>query len=126
MLFSVLDDPRLRVGGLAIAHAASYLVAASAGLVLLRRRAGDFDAGPLGETLIKTIPAAALGGAAAWATARLVESAFGVDTLVTQLLQVLVAMTTGLAAYLGVAKLWGLEELQWMRSVILRRGPEAR
>lgn len=118
VLFSVLDDPGLRVAGLAIAHAASYVVATTAGFVMLQRRTRGFDARPLVVTLAKCAPAAAAAGAGAWTAARVAESVLGTDAVITQSLQVLLSVGAGLLIYAAAARVMGLEEFRWLRSVL--------
>jgi peptidoglycan biosynthesis protein MviN/MurJ (putative lipid II flippase) len=118
--FSVLDEPRLRVAGLAIAHVASYALVTVAGFVILRRRIAGFDARPLAVTLAKSASAAVAAGAAAWSAAGIAEDALGTEAATSQLLQVVLSVGAGVLFYAVVTRVLGAEELSWLRSALAR------
>ena len=121
LLFSVLHDPRLRVAGLAIAHAASYVIATIAGFVILRRKARGFDTRSLVVTIAKTATAAVAAGGSAWTAARVAGSILGTDAVSTQLLQVALSVGAGVLVYAAAARAMGMEELHWLRSALAQR-----
>jgi putative peptidoglycan lipid II flippase len=120
-LFTLLSDPVDRVAGLALGHAASYLVAFAVGLVLLRRAAGSLGERAIATTVAKAGIAAAGTGAAAWGVARAAERALGSASLAAQAAQILGAVVAGLIVYVVLASFLRLKELEWIKGLIPRR-----
>lgn len=118
-LFSMFDDPVMKVAGLAVGHSASYLFAFIVGIVLLRRRVGGGVSAGLASTMLRVIPASGLTGLAAWFTASL----FGAtdEGLVVQIVRVTVATAVGLLIYVAALSLVRSEELRWWKQIIVRR-----
>ena len=69
------------VPGLALGHAASYVFATGAGLVLLRAKLGSLDGARIGGTLARALVAAAATAISAWLIATGVDAAFDTLTL---------------------------------------------
>lgn len=120
-LFNALEEPRLRIAGLAVAHAGSYLAVAAAGIAVLRRRVGGLSMRPL----LATFARAAVGALAAGAAARAVADASGAvlstSSLSGQVPQILLAVGAGLLTYAAAAKVFRLEELGWVTDLVTRR-----
>ncbi|HVE75866.1 MAG TPA: murein biosynthesis integral membrane protein MurJ [Actinomycetota bacterium] len=121
VLFAVFDDPGMKIAGLAIGHALSYVFASVTALIILSRVAGRLVAEKLGSRLVKMVGAAAATGAVAWAVARQVEQSFGTSSVGLQLAQVAGAAGAGLVVYVLLAKLLHLEEMQWIAKIATRR-----
>jgi putative peptidoglycan lipid II flippase len=110
------------VPGLALGHAASYLFATVVCLYLLRRRLGSIDGTRILGTVIRVIPASLLAvGAALLAyegTRRAVGSPNGLFAL---LLEVGVAVVTGLLVFVLAALIFGIQEADEVKNAVLRR-----
>lgn len=118
LLFFILDTPERRLTGLALGHAASYLVVSAIGFVILFRRAGGLRLSPFVITVTKAGAAAVATGAASWGVARLVERSLGHETLAVQALQILGATGVGLLLYALLAWLLRMEEIRWFLRAI--------
>jgi putative peptidoglycan lipid II flippase len=118
-LFVLLSEARQKVAGLAVGHAASYLFAAAALLVILRRRLGGLDVGPLARTVAKCALAAAATGAGAALVAKLLAPVANAG-LWGQVLQILGAVAVGLLIYAGAARALRVEELAWIKGLLRR------
>lgn len=113
--------PLLGVKGLALGHATAYTFAAVVSAIILRRRLGGLDGRALARGLGKVGAGAVLTAAAAWAAARGAASAFGVDTLAQQTLQVGAGVLAGLIMFLVAAMLFRMEEFGLVKRSLLRR-----
>lgn len=120
-LFILLSDPVERVAGLAIGHAASYVVAFAGGLVLLRRAAGSLGGRTIARTMAKAGLAATATGFAAWWVARAGGRALGTASLTAQATQILGAVLAGLIVYVALASILRLKELEWIKGLLPRR-----
>ncbi|MBW3588052.1 MAG: murein biosynthesis integral membrane protein MurJ [Actinobacteria bacterium] len=120
-LFSYFDDPVMKVTGVALAHAGSYLIASILGFRVIMRRSGSPPTRDFTSTLWKVGIGSAATAATAWGLARVAESAFGTETLMFQILQILLAVGGGLLIYFGIAKLLHLEELSWISRIVRGR-----
>jgi putative peptidoglycan lipid II flippase len=105
-LFAALDVP-----GLALAHAISYIFAALLGGVVLRRQLGGLDGARIAQSTTRIIVAATASGFGAWMVARALAGAVG-GSLGGQLLQVGLAVATGIAIYAGLAAAMHLDEFR--------------
>ena len=114
--FFVLD---LGIPGLALGHATSYVVGTVVLLVVARRRLGGLDGARIGATLAKVIPLSVLAGLAAWA----VTLPFPTDgaALGTWLVEVSLAVATGLLVFLAGALIVGLREVDEVKNAVRRR-----
>lgn len=114
VLAIVLD---LGVQGMALAHAASYLVGSGALLVLLRRRIGRLEGGRIVDTLVRTTMAAALTGVAAWATGRVLAH-------LAAPIQVAAAVAVGVLVFALDASIVRIGEVREVTAALRRRwGP---
>ena len=111
----------LGVQGLALGHAASYVVGSLALVVLMRRRLGGLDGRRVLEGIARTIAAGAATAGASWLVARVLADAFGTATLGTQTIQVLGAVVAGLVVFLTAATLLRIEEVAMVRRQLLAR-----
>ncbi|MGH7426048.1 MAG: murein biosynthesis integral membrane protein MurJ, partial [Candidatus Methylomirabilales bacterium] len=120
-LFLSLADPRLKVAGLALGHAASYAFVSVTAFLILRRRLGGVPVAPLRRTLARCGLAAAVTGGASWAIARVAGRALDTDLLLAQGLQLALAACGGGLVYLAAVKVLRVEELAWIRTLLGRR-----
>jgi putative peptidoglycan lipid II flippase len=113
-----------KVPGLALAHTSCYVVGATLAAVLLRRRIGGLEGRRTAIALAKVLGASAV---AAGAMAVVVELLGGEGGGASQaLVQLLVGGAAGLAVFLVVARLVGVEELDALRRLIPGRARVAR
>ena len=120
-LFFSLEDPRMRIAGLAIGHVASYLVAASIGMVALSRRTSRHIVDGLPSTVARVALASTATGGAAFVVSRAIEAQIGGGSLAAEGVIVTGAAVAGLLIYAAMAKLLRLEEMRWIAGLILRR-----
>jgi putative peptidoglycan lipid II flippase len=113
--------PALGVRGLALGLALAYTFAATAALVILRRRLGGLEGRDLGRGLARVLAASALTGAAAWGGARLISQTLGADTLIEQIVQVGAGVLGGLIIFLGAALLFRMEEFELVKRTVMGR-----
>lgn len=119
-LFALLPG-QWKVVGLALGHASAYTLGAIVFAARLRRRVGGLGGAETRGALLR-IAAAALGmGAVAWAVASGVRAGIGTGNAAAQGLQVGAATIAGAAAYLGLAKLAGVRELDFVKNLLRRR-----
>lgn len=120
-IFFSAGSTEMRVAGLALGHAASYLVAAGVGLGLLRSRAGVTLRGPLMQTLSKALAGSLFVGVAARLVASGIESQLDTTKLQNQLLQILLSVGVGLLIYWAISRILRMEEVGWVKAVVSRR-----
>ena len=118
-LFVLLPD-QWKVAGLALGHAAAYTFGAVLFALRLRARAGGLGGGDTAGALVRIAAAAAGMGAISWAVAAAAGARLGVDTLAGQAAQVAAATGAGFAAYLALARLLGVRELEMVKSLLPR------
>lgn len=111
----------LGIGGLALGHAASYLIGGFVLGVFLRRRIGHLDGRRIGGTVARVLPAAVLSAGAAGGAIALMAEVVGVSTAPERLLQVCVAVFAGLLTFVGVALIFRLQEVDDLKEIIRRR-----
>ena len=109
------------VPGLALGHAASYVVATAAGLVLLRSKLGSLDGRRVGRTIGRAVPAAAASALAAWLVAVGVAEVGDTNLVLWRLVQVGLAVATGVGTYLAAALMSGIEEVDEVVGAVRRR-----
>jgi putative peptidoglycan lipid II flippase len=109
------------VPGLALGHAASYLFATAAGLVLIRRRLGSLDARRIGRTLVRAVPAAIVTAVVAWLVAAGIDAVGDTDLVVWRVVQVTAAVVAGVLVYVVGALMLGLEEVDEVMGALRRR-----
>jgi putative peptidoglycan lipid II flippase len=113
--------PTLGVRGLALGHSIAYGFAAVTAGAVLRRRLGGLEGRRLAAGLGRILMAAALTGAAAWGSARLMSEAVGADTLGGQIAQVGAGVVGGLIIFIGAALLFRIEEFELVRRTVAGR-----
>lgn len=107
------------IPGLALGHATSYVVATVVCSVILRRRLGGLDGRRILRTAIKALPAAVLAGALAFTAT--IPFPDGNTGLWSQLAEVLVGVSVGVLVFALCALIFGIEEVDEVRSAVLRR-----
>jgi putative peptidoglycan lipid II flippase len=100
------------VPGLALAFALSYIAAAIYGGFVLRRQLQGIDGKRLASSHVRIGVASVATGVVSWATARALESAVDTARFSGQLIQVLLAISAGLAVYVGLSWAMRLEEFR--------------
>jgi putative peptidoglycan lipid II flippase len=111
----------LGVRGLALGHATSYVFASIVSFVLLRRRLGGLELRSIGANLGRTLLAAGLTAAGAWATATAFAAWIGTETVMAQAFQVVAAVGVGLAVFLAAALIFRIEEVDTVRQQLSSR-----
>lgn len=119
-LFFTLEDPRLRVAGLAVGHATSYLVASVIGLIAVTRRTAPHVLSGYGSALVRITIASAFTASGAFGVSRVLASAFDAG-LVSDVATVTVSTVVGLLIYGAASKALRLEEMGWIANLVLRR-----
>lgn len=112
----------LGVEGLAAGHALSYVFGATALGISLNRRVAAIRGQEIVASVVR-IAVAALGmGVVVWMAWRVVAALVGAG-LLGQVLEVAVPAAVGAVAYLLLAALLGVRELEMIRGLIARRAP---
>ena len=109
------------VQGLAMGHALAYVVAVTLLARALSRRIGGLDAARFWNSALRMAGAAAVMGLIVWASSAALEATLGLSTLVEQIAAVAIPVTLGAVAYLAMGRLFGVEELGYVRSLVARR-----
>ena len=110
----------LGVKGLALGHALSYVVGVLLQLRVLRARVGGIDGSRLLNSGLRIAAAAAIMGILVWMTFQglmLVSAGWPL----ADLLQVAIPVGVGVTSYLGAATLLKVEEVGYVRSLLVRR-----
>jgi putative peptidoglycan lipid II flippase len=118
VFFFVLD---LGVPGLALGHAVSYVFASIVLLVVVRARIGSLDGRRIVRSLGRVVVAGLATSAAAWLVARGIGEWLGTTTIGAQAIQVLTAVTVGLAVFLASAAALRIEEVTMVRRQVTAR-----
>lgn len=108
----------LGVPGLALGHAASYLAGAAGLLLLVRRRLGSIDGRRIAGTVVRASVAAIVCGAAAWAVAAALADVSWVARPSGRLLQVALAISAGMLAFLVASFMLKVAEVDDVRRMI--------
>ncbi len=110
------------VAGLALGHAASYLFATAVCLYLLRGRLGSIDGKRVLGTVLRVIPASLVAvGAAFLAYEGIRRAVAAPNGLFALVLEVGVAVVTGLLAFVLSALIFGIQEADEVKNAVLRR-----
>jgi putative peptidoglycan lipid II flippase len=109
------------VPGMALGHAASYMLGAIALAWLLRKRLGGLDGARILRTVGRTLPAAALSGLAAAGTAALVQRFGGAGGTGVLVAQVVLGVGVGVLVFAGAGLIFGIEEAGEVRHAIRAR-----
>ncbi len=112
---------RMQVPGLALGYSVSYAFGSIALLVLIRRRLGGLDGRRIVSTIARTLVASGATAAVAWLVARQIGDALGTATLGGQLAQVTGAVLAGLLAFVAMALILRIDEVQMMRRQLMAR-----
>jgi putative peptidoglycan lipid II flippase len=111
----------LRVEGLAAGHAVSYVFGAAVLTRVLAKRIGGIEGGRIARSAAR-IAAAGVGmGVCVWLVGTIVERVLGPLGLLGQVAAVLVPVGVGVVTYWGLATLLGVEELDFVRTLLGRR-----
>jgi putative peptidoglycan lipid II flippase len=111
----------LGLRGMALAHATSYLVGATALLVLLQRRLGRIDGPRIVRTVVKSAVAAAASAATALAVATVWMPASGERSVLVHGARVSSAIAAGVLVFLATALILRVGEVDELRRTVLRR-----
>ncbi|HEX6400692.1 MAG TPA: murein biosynthesis integral membrane protein MurJ [Actinomycetota bacterium] len=111
----------LGLGGMALAHATSYVVAAIASFLLLRRRLGALDERAVGRSTAKAIAAGAVSAAAAFGVVWLWRIPPDERSLLLHGARVGVAILAGMLVFAGAALILRVGEVDDLRRSLLRR-----
>lgn len=109
------------VKGLAAGHAIAYSVGAVLQGRALSRRVGGIDGREVARSAVRIATAGAGMGALVWLSARLVSLVVQEEEFVGAALMVAVPVGVGVLSYLGLAHLFRVRELDFVRGVLARR-----
>jgi putative peptidoglycan lipid II flippase len=109
------------VPGLALGHAASYVVATGTGIVLIRAKLGSIDGARVTHTIVRTLAASVATALAAWLVAAGVAAVVDTQPVAGRVVQVTFAVVTGAFIYLGAALMFGLQEVDEVVGAMRRR-----
>ncbi|MEA2461782.1 MAG: putative peptidoglycan lipid flippase [Actinomycetota bacterium] len=109
------------VKGLAAGQAIAYTVGIALQAKTLGRRSGGFDSKRIYATAARVMPAAAGMGAVTWLAREGIERTIGSDSLVQQVITLGVPTAVGVASYLALATLFKVEEMSFVKGLLLRR-----
>ena len=107
------------VGGLALGHAASYVVGSIALFAVVRRRLGGADDRRIGATLAKTLVATLVTAAAAAGAAASIGALIDVDRFVPRLIQVSLAVVIGMLVFLVCARIVAIQEVDEVKDALM-------
>jgi putative peptidoglycan lipid II flippase len=120
-IFNVLVFDSLRVEGLAAGLAGAYAIGAVVQWRALSRRIGGVDGARVARSSVRIAAAAAGMAGVVWATSRLMERGLEPSGLLEATLAVAVPVAVGAIAYLGLATLFHVEELAFVRNAVVGR-----
>ena len=109
------------VGGIVAGTGIGTTAAVIAQAIILRRELGGLELGRLFSTAARITVAAAALGAVSWVTWKLLDDALGRDTA-AQIASLGSGLAAGALAYLAVARLLRIAELDQIMRLVLRRG----
>jgi putative peptidoglycan lipid II flippase len=118
---ALVDDPQMRIAGLAAGHATSYVVASGLALRAISGKVGTSPTQGYFTALAKMTVASAITGAGAWLAARGAGTLVDNSSVTGLLLQVMAATGAGLLLYAGLSKAFSLEEMRWISTIVKRR-----
>jgi putative peptidoglycan lipid II flippase len=112
----------LKERGISIANSATGFASFLVLNALLRRKHGDLDLKAVTSGFLKSALAGGLMGGVCWGVHRLLMGAGAGDTIARRLALVFVPIAAGVAVYLTLARLLGMDEAR----LLLRRGHDHR
>lgn len=110
----------LGVEGLALGHASTYAFSTTVCVILVRRRLNGIDGPRIAESVARIGVASLAAAAAAWSVQRALDSVLG-GGLAAQLLQVAGAVVAGVLAFVGLALMLRIEEVDVLRRQLTAR-----
>ena len=111
----------LGVPGLALGYAASYVAGTAVLSFLLARKLDGADGRRIASTVARTVGAAILTAAAAWAASTAIASLVDVNRPLMRLLQVAAGVAAGVLAFAGGALIFRLQEADEVRRALAAR-----
>jgi putative peptidoglycan lipid II flippase len=120
-IFNILVFDSLRVEGLAAGLAGAYAIGAVIQWRALSKRVDGVDGVNVARSFARIAAAAAGMGVAVWATSRALDEVLAPDGLVSATLAVAVPVVVGAVSYIGLATLFHVTELGFVRSAIAGR-----
>jgi putative peptidoglycan lipid II flippase len=111
----------LQVQGLAAGHAIAYVFGVTAQAIVLSRRIGGLDGARIASSVVRMGAAALAMGALVWGLYAAIEAVVDPTGTLEQVLAIGVPVIVGVVAYVGLANLFGVEELAYVRGLISRR-----
>ena len=121
IIFSYLLVGPLGHRGLALAYSLAGFVQCSATLIALRRKIGSMDLRNMLSCLLKTGLACVLMGLAVWGATWGCQQLLGVDSKLTQLIQVGAGLGVGVIVFFLVAGLMKMEEMKTVVGTLTRK-----
>jgi putative peptidoglycan lipid II flippase len=115
----------LRAKGLAAGQGIAYTVGALMLARLMARRLGGIEGRRIASSALRTAVASAGMGVVVWGLATVLDSAMTDGVLVVRLAALSATAAAGAAAYLACARLVKVEELDYVRGLLLRRRRQA-
>jgi putative peptidoglycan lipid II flippase len=109
--------------GLVAGYGLSYVFGVVFLMTILRGRLGHLDGRHITNTLLRTLPAAAVAAAAAWAASRFLGYLLGhgASGILTELAAVLGGVSVGVLAFGILALIFKIEEVDEVKTALLRR-----
>ena len=111
----------LGVRGLAAGHALAYLFGVTLQARSLSRRIGGLDGRAMLGSIARIVVAALIMGVMVWGAWLASDAVFGSASTAAQLVSLIIPIGVGVAVYLGIATMLGIEELDYARSLVGRR-----
>jgi putative peptidoglycan lipid II flippase len=119
--FNIVVFDSLRVEGLAAGLAGAYAIGAVVQWRALSRRVGGVDGHRVARSAARIAAASLVMGAVVWACSRLMENVLSPDGVVSAAIAVVVPVGAGAIAYVGLATVFHVEELGFVRSAVAGR-----
>jgi putative peptidoglycan lipid II flippase len=111
----------LQVEGLAAGHAIAYVFGVTLQSIVLSRRIGGLNAREIVTSVGRMVAAAVAMGTLVWGLYAAIQGTVDPTGTLEQLLAIGISVVAGVAAYLGFANLFGVEEIGYARALLTRR-----
>jgi putative peptidoglycan lipid II flippase len=111
----------LQVRGLAAGHALAYVFGVGMQARVLSRRIGGLDGRRIVSSVGRMVAAAAAMGGLVWAVSAALERLLDPEGILEQAIALAIPVALGVVTYIGFANLFGVEELDYARSLVSRR-----